>query len=130
MKKDEVRLNVLYQNRNDRESYVIPVGIVGDIVYVNFQDEVGNITTDLMSVASFTKEYRKQEDRHFLVVFKYKCNGSLFTANQPFTTSDGSYVNRNDVCKIIKSKHKGITGDIVITNIIEMSGDDCEDFWR
>ena len=91
---------------------------------------MGNITTDLMSVTSFTKEYRKQEDRHFLVVFKYKCNGSLFTANKPFTTSDGSYVNRNDVCKIIKSKHKGITGDIVITNIIEMSGDDCEDFWR
>ena len=59
MKKDEICLNVLYQNRNDRKSYVIPVGIVGDIVYVNFQDEVGNITTDLMNTTSFTKEYRK-----------------------------------------------------------------------
>ena len=60
MKKDEICLNVLYQNRNDRKSYVIPVGIVGDIVYVNFQDEVGNITTDLMNTTSFIKEYRKQ----------------------------------------------------------------------
>lgn len=132
----KIEIGKLYQNKSKRDSFVVVTKhsdkrhqMMGIIVEYQFQDSHGNITTDVMSEQEFIENYKPQQNRNFLVCFTYsKKRGGSMCGHKLFQTFDGSFLSYKQMNTIIKSKYKDIKDDVIITNIIELSDSDYNDF--
>lgn len=125
----KIEIGKMYQNKNKRNSFVIVAKHIDNNIEYQFEDGIGNITTDTISESEFIENYTPQRNRNFILCFTYNTKkGGVMTGQKTFQTYDSSYLSYAQANKIIKAKYKDIKSDIIVTNIIELNDNDYIDF--